>query len=383
MKIAYVSENDSSDIKAWSGLDFFIKNALASQENVELYTIDKLTNKYRVWIKIKKLLYNITGKRYQAMREPMLLKDYAKQITDRLKPDTDCIFAPSSMPVSYLETNIPIFFYTDANFDEMKSYYSSYVNLCAETQKDGFLAEKQALENATLAFYASDWAVNSAMKHYGVAKEKVKVIPFGANILDEPNLETIKININNRDFSQCDLLFIGVDFERKGGKLAFEVAKNLNNSGVKTKLHIVGIPNLSTEFQQDFVINYGFLNKNIESEKEILNKLFVTSNYLIVPSEAEAYGLVYCEANAYGIPAIGTITGGIPTIIKNDINGWIFEKSDFAKKCSDKIKENFRSEENYKKIALSSFNEYKSRLNWKVSGKRMIELMQISIDKKN
>ena len=265
----------------------------------------------------------------------------------------------------------------------MKSYYPSYVNLCKETQKDGFLAEKQALNLATLAFYASDWAANSAIKNYDVDSKKVKVIPFGANILEDPSLETIKNNISKRDFGTCQLLFIGVDFERKGGKLAFEVAKNLNNEGMPTILHIVGIPNLPTEFQTDFVKNHGFLNKNIEGEKLILNQLFETSHFLIVPSEAEAYGLVYCEANAYGIPAIGTKTGGIPTIIKDGINGWIFEKTDFVEKCSFIIKENFSSEENYKTVAISSYNKYTNRLNWKTSGKIMIELIRHSINKKN
>jgi glycosyltransferase involved in cell wall biosynthesis len=372
MKIAYVSENDSSDIKNWSGLDFFIKHSLAIQDNIEIVTIDKLSNNFRNRLRVKKLLYNITGRRYQAMREPRLLKDYAQQIIERLPKDIDCIFAPSSMPLAYLDIKVPIFFYTDAAFNEMIDYYPAYVNLCKETLTNGFLAEKKALDKAKLAFYASDWAAKSAIKHYHINPDKVKVVPFGANLFEELSETKIQQNISARSTTDFHLLFIGVDFIRKGGNLAFKVAQKLNQNGIKTTLHIVGIPNLPAEFSKDFVINYGYVNKNEAEGKAIFDKLFSESHFLIVPSEAEAYGLVYCEANAYGIPAIGTNTGGIPTIIKNDINGWIFDKENFVDNCYNHIKSTLKSTDTYNKMAKTSFDEYKNRLNWAVSGKKII-----------
>ena len=379
MKIAYVSENDSSDIQNWSGLDYFIKYSLSIQEGVEIITIDKLTNNFRKWLRIKKLFYNITGRRYQAIREPRLLKDYARQISERLPQDIDCIFAPSSMPIAYLESNIPVFFYTDAGFDEMIDYYPAYVNLCNETLKNGFLAEKRALENVKIAFYASDWAKEAAIKHYNIPPDKIKTVPFGANIFKELSETTIQENIAARSTTEFNLLFIGVDFIRKGGNLAFELAEKLNQNGIKTTLHIVGIPNLPAKYRKDFVKNYGYVNKGQNEGKAIFDKLFSDSHFLIVPSEAEAYGLVYCEANAHGIPAIGTITGGIPTIIKNDVNGWIFEKEEFIENTYNKIKNTIERPDLYKKLAKTSFDEYKNRLNWRVSGKKLINFIKSAL----
>lgn len=379
MKIAYVSENDSSDIQNWSGLDYFIKYSLSIQEGVEIITIDKLTNNFRKWLRIKKLFYNITGRRYQAIREPRLLKDYARQISERLPQDIDCIFAPSSMPIAYLESNIPVFFYTDAAFDEMIDYYPAYVNLCNETLKNGFLAEKRALENVKIAFYASDWAKEAAIKHYNIPPDKIKTVPFGANIFKELSETTIQENIAARSTTEFNLLFIGVDFIRKGGNLAFELAEKLNQNGIKTTLHIVGIPNLPAKYRKDFVKNYGYVNKGQNEGKAIFDKLFSDSHFLIVPSEAEAYGLVYCEANAHGIPAIGTITGGIPTIIKNDVNGWIFEKEEFIENTYNKIKNTIERPDLYKKLAKTSFDEYKNRLNWRVSGKKLINFIKSAL----
>ncbi len=376
MKIAYISENDSSDIKNWSGLDYFIKHSLYIQEGIEIFTIDNLSNNYKNLLRLKKLFYNITGRRYQAVREPRLLKDYARQIAERLPNDIDCIFAPSSMTVAYLEVEIPVFFYTDATFDGMIDYYPTFVNLCQETQKNGYMAEKKALANAKMAFYASDWAAQSAIKNYGIEQSKVKIVAFGANIFEELTDTKIQQNIIERSTSVCNLLFIGVDFVRKGGKLAFEVAQKLNADGIKTILHVVGIPDLPAQYSTEFVKNYGYVNKNQDEGKAIFTKLFSESHFLIVPSEAEAYGLVYCEANAHGIPAIGTNTGGIPTIIKNDINGWIFDKANFTNDCFNNIKNTFTSPDKYKKLAHSSLQEYKVRLNWKNSGKQIIDFIK-------
>jgi glycosyltransferase involved in cell wall biosynthesis len=325
------------------------------------------------------LFYNITGRRYQAIREPRLLKDYARQISERLPQDIDCIFAPSSMPIAYLESKIPVFFYTDATFDEMIDYYPAYVNLCSETLKNGFLAEKKALENVKLAFYASDWAKESAIKHYDIKPDKIKTVPFGANIFKELSETTIQENIAARSTTACNLLFIGVDFIRKGGNLAFELAEKLNQNGIKTTLHIIGIPDLPTKYLKDFVKSYGYVNKSQSEGKAIFDKLFRESHFLIVPSEAEAYGLVYCEANAHGIPAIGTITGGIPTIIKNDINGWIFDKEEFIENTNNKIKSTIETPDLYKKLAKTSFDEYKNRLNWSVSGKKLINFIKSAL----
>jgi glycosyltransferase involved in cell wall biosynthesis len=280
------------------------------------------------------------------------------------------------MPIAYLDVKTPIFFYTDATFDEMIDYYPSYVNLCQETLNKGFEAEKKALENARISFYASDWAAQSAIKHYNISPDKVKVIPFGANIFEELSETKIQENISTRSTAECHLLFIGVDFIRKGGNLAFEVAQKLNQNGIKTTLHVVGIVDLPNEFNTYFVKNYGYVNKNQTEGKVIFNKLFSESHFLIVPSEAEAYGLVYCEANAHGIPAIGTNTGGIPTIIKNDINGWIFNKENFVDNAYNQIKSLIQSPELYNQMAKKSFDEYRNRLNWSVSGKNIIKLIK-------
>lgn len=56
---------------------------------------------------------------------------------------------------------------------------------------------------------------------------------------------------------------------------------------------------------------------------------FESIDILIQPSDFESFGLSIAEAMSYGKIAIGTNVGGIPEIIRNNINGFLIEKGDF------------------------------------------------------
>src|SRR4029077_19841328 len=97
-----------------------------------------------------------------------------------------------------------------------------------------------ALSKCRLAIYSSEWGAKSAIENYDVDPEKVKVVPFGANIECERNFSDIDALVENKNFDICKLLFVGADWHRKGGSRALEVGRLLNARGLKTELHIAG-----------------------------------------------------------------------------------------------------------------------------------------------
>jgi glycosyltransferase involved in cell wall biosynthesis len=85
---------------------------------------------------------------------------------------------------------------------------------------------------------------------------------------------------------------------------------------------------------------------------------------------------VFCEANSFGVPCISSRAGGIPTIIRPNINGNLFDlDADISEYC-DYIHNLFANYVNYKDLALSSFHEYESRLNWDVAGQKVKSLLE-------
>jgi glycosyltransferase involved in cell wall biosynthesis len=258
----------------------------------------------------------------------------------------------------------------------MINYYEAFSNLCAETIKYGHELEQEALDTCKLAIYSSDWAAQSAIEYYKASPDKIKVVPFGANVHSELTFEEIKGLIATRTSSVCKLLFLGVDWERKGGAVAFETARILNEAGLKTELHIVGIKNVPINNLPPFMKLHGFISKASKEGMKKFNDLIGKSHFLILPTKADCTPVVFSEACSFGLPILTTNTGGISTIVKENINGKAFEVTSPAQQYAEFVLQKFNNYNSYHDLALSSFEDYRNRLNWKVSGKRMVELMK-------
>jgi glycosyltransferase involved in cell wall biosynthesis len=376
MNISFVTTHDALDVHNWSGSSFHIAKALES-EHAQMDYIGNLRIRYKKLLKSKELFYKkALHRRYLFQREPAVADGYAKQIAERMKPCSDLIFSPGSVPISRLRSDKPKIFYTDATFAGMLNFYESFTNLCAETIRNGHRLEQEALSSCSLAIYSSDWAAQTALDNYTVDPAKVKVVPFGANIQCNRDTGDIKRIIAQRPKDTCKLLFLGVDWVRKGGKLVMEIAERLNKAGLRTELHIAGISPLPVDDLPKYVRHHGFISKSTPEGKARLETLIADSHFLVMPAKAEAYGLVLCEANSFGVPDIASTVGGIPTIVKQDVNGKLFPLGTSAGEHANYIGNLFSHYEEYEKLALSSFEAFQQRLNWNVAGKQLMSLFR-------
>jgi glycosyltransferase involved in cell wall biosynthesis len=375
MRISYTTMYAAKDLHAWSGLGYFIGKALERQDG-ELDYIGDLQGGRPMPLVLKKLYYRGLGKQFFFEREPSVVKRYARQIASRLRPDTDIVFSPGTVPIAFLAPGKPKVFYADACFAGMIGFYDSFSSMCRETIEHGNYIEQVALETSDLAIYASDWAAETAISHYKVDPSKVKVVPFGANIETDRNEDAIRDIVAARSDKECHLVFLGVDWERKGGKLAVEVADRLNKAGLPTTLHVVGIPKIPMDPLPAFVINHGFISKSNPEGSKKMERLLATSHFLILPTKAECFGVVFCEASSFALPSLTTRVGGIPTAIRDDVNGKMFDLSDDAGQYARYILSKFANQSDYRELAFSSFSEYRARLNWGVSGKAIMKLLR-------
>ncbi|GHT54249.1 hypothetical protein FACS189451_06100 [Bacteroidia bacterium] len=374
MKIAYVSTGNAHDVHHWSGLNYHIAKALESQ-GVEIEYIDHLSAKESFSDYVRRAFYRLFfHKHSMAGRTFAIAGQYAKAIEKRLSPDTDVVFSPGSLPIALLKTPKKKVFYTDATFAAMLNYYAGFNDLAAYAVKTGNRLEKCALQNSDLVFYASDWAANSAVNAYGTDPQKIKVVPFGANI-ESSNTETaIRQIIKNKLNGQCNLLFCGVDWNRKGGKIALQIAQEIHDRNRSVHLDIVGVRE-PLELP-DFAENHGFISKKTPEGRKQLNELFTQAHFFLLPTRAECYGLVFCEAASFGLPSMATKTGGVTTIIRDNKNGMTFDLSASPGEYADCIIRLLENPGAYERLSLSAFRDYKERLNWEVAGKTMVDFIK-------
>jgi len=382
MNIAYITTYDARSLKGkneWSGTGYYIAKSL-QEKKVDINFIGPLNDPIhnRLERKLKRTYYSIIHqKNYQKDPDSGTLKSYAAEILRKLSGKKDeVVFSATVNPIAYLDCDQPIAFWADATFSGIAEFYPLYSNLHQNVVKDWHCMEKLALKKASLAIYSSDWAANSAIHDYGVNPDKVKVVPFGANIDYAPSYDSIKEIIKARPSDLCRLLFLGVDWVRKGGSKAYEVAKMLNDRGLPTELIVVGCQPEIEEPLPEFVKPLGFISKASDEGKQRIRELIAESHFLILPSLADCTPIVLSEANSLGTPCLSTSVGGIPTIIKSNVNGNLFQlNADIAEYC-DYIDNLFTNYVDYKNLALSAFGEYQSRLNWNIAGQKAKELLR-------
>ena len=380
MKIAYASILPANDVNSWSGLNLHIADCLRAQ-GAEVHLLPPLHDaKLATFSKIKALTRRIiTGKRHLWTRDARLLRAYGRRLGEALaKVDCDLVFSPGTEPLAHLpasETR-PVAFWTDAPFAAMSGYYAWYQNLADRSLADGLSCDALALGRSSLAIYSSDWAADAARQAHGLSPEKVAVVPFGANL--EPNLQTDQLAtcIAERLQPPWRFLFVGVEWERKGGPKAVETVAELNRRGYPSELVVVGCqPPASSLPLPGFVHLEGFLSKRTEAGRQRLAELYRTSLFFLMPALAEAYGIVFCEANAHGVPCLSTATGGIPTIIHHGENGFLFAPDAVASEIAEKILQFIRPLA-YTRLSEVSLGSYQERLNWRSSGTRLMQLLE-------
>jgi len=279
----------------------------------------------------------------------------------------DVVLCPSSIVCAGLDTDVPIVTWEDATFAGMVGYYpGKWKNFASATIRHGNEIQQASLSKAALSVFSSEWAAQSAVANYKIDKKNVAVVPLGANLTEVPNQIDVLAAINSRTQTQeCRLLFIGVEWHRKGGDLVVETAVALRKKGINAFVDVVGCEPIGT--MPDCVRSHGFVSKATAEGREKLRALLLNAHFLFVPSLAECYGLVFAEASAFGVPSIARATGGIPTAVQNDQNGWALGVAEPAQTYAELIANQFENAETYKTTALRARQFYEERLNWHVA----------------
>ncbi len=298
-----------------------------------------------------------------------------KQLADN---DFDLIFAPAcASETAFLEIDTPIVIVEDANFALLYNYYAQFSNLLQRSYYEANTLEGLALNKAALVLHPSPWARRSSLENYHVAQENVYAVPFGANVDNPPPAE---VALTRKKSDRCKLFFIGVDWERKGGAIAFETLLKLEELGIQAELTICGcIP--PPQFSHERMKVIPFLSRKDEKQRREMEKLFETSDFLFLPTRGECYGMVFCEASSYGLPSITTDTGGVSGAVTNGENGFMLPLSAGGAEYAELIAQVYQDDAKYAKLVKSSRAAYEDRLNWDAWGRTVTKLIHEKLER--
>jgi glycosyltransferase involved in cell wall biosynthesis len=376
MKLLVIGLEHPEHVRSWSGIPHHLSRALA--KHFELCFVGDF---YGPAASLHQFIFRIYRRLgwgvYRIRSEPAVLKEFVRRVEDAIKREKpDAILSICCEPIAFLPPGLPAYLVHDSTFHLNLHHYPASKDFCRRARKTAEEAQNRAFARSTLTFASSQWAKKSACQDYGLPSSKVKVIPFGANLVDAPSAEEVAEAIEKRLASDCfDFLFVGVEWERKGGDTAVSIVEALVHRGLNARLHLVGCTPPATVLEKSFVLSHGFLSKNKPDERTQLNSLFESARFFIVPSIAECYGCVFCEAAAYGLPSIARKTGGIPEIIKSESTGFLLSDELLEERIVELVLDLSRNPTQYREMALRARADYEARLNWDAYASKLKELL--------
>jgi glycosyltransferase involved in cell wall biosynthesis len=184
------------------------------------------------------------------------------------------------------------------------------------THRPNILLGKRVFEAAARIVTRSEWARKSVIEDYKIDPEKVKVIYPGVN--------STKLTPRDRSINEpqkpFNILFIGGDFERKGGLDVLEVF--LETFSSSAELHLVTQDPVKCQHPNIHI------HKDVKAYTSKWLELYSQADVFVMPTHFEGFGWVFIEAMAAGLPVIATRINAIPEMVNHGETGFLIQPGD-------------------------------------------------------
>lgn len=204
--------------------------------------------------------------------------------------------------------DIPNYVYTDnvALERERSAWYVSP----GEPSQPWLDLEARIYRDAAHVFTFGSRIRRILVEHYGLADSKATCCGTGANILPAtpPNMDLAR-------YARRNIVFAGIDWERKGGLDVLAAFVKLKERLPDATLTIVGCnPPEAAGVPRCTVVGRVSL--------DVLARLYLDASCLCVPSRYEPFGNVFVEAGHFGLPVVATTVGQIGDVVHDGVNGF-------------------------------------------------------------
>ncbi len=212
----------------------------------------------------------------------------------------------------------PTFLYIDSTYKQLFEfdgfYYTPSKNPRLEARKQQRRAA--AYQSARGVFGTSQWALDSAVADYGTSPQNTHVLPFCVDTAQwYPGDAAQKAKK-----SGCDLLFVGGDFQRKGGPRLLDWAATTKAAG--WRLHLVTPEPVEVSDPRVCVYN------DLKSNDPRLQALYAQADVFVLPTLADCSPIAGIEALASGLPLVIADTGATSEIVQSGQTGFLVPQND-------------------------------------------------------
>lgn len=305
MKILHVGEYVNGGVATYLRT---LLNGLQKYSNIESYLLISEYKSQKNWENItKKVFY------YKYKRNIFNIFSAIKQIHEVIKKvNPDIIHVHSTW--AGLFVRLPYLFRKRKAKIIYQSHGWAFLMDTSNYKKNIYALVEKILSMPTdKIINISNYEQNQATK-YGLNKNKMIMIYNGVE--DKVNRSSLKLNW---DGNKINLLFVGRLDRQKGLDLFLDVYEKMKLKNIH--LYVIGTSILDNNLPKntEYVTYLGWV------DSKDIDEYYQACDAVIMPSRWEGFGLVAIEAMRNSKPIIASNRGALPELIKNTINGYIFD----------------------------------------------------------
>jgi len=158
------------------------------------------------------------------------------------------------------------------------------------------------------------WAADSLVADYGVPRYKISVIRPGVDI------QRFRPGGDGGTRGPVRILFVGGDFQRKGGPDLLEAMRRL---GPRAECDVV--TNADVQVPAGVVCR---IHRGLAPQDPELVRLYREADIFTLPSRGDCFPQAVAEGLASGLPVVASTAGAIPEMISEGENGYLVPPAD-------------------------------------------------------
>jgi starch synthase len=297
---------------------------------------------------------------YKSAYASRLRSDNAARRIRALSSRPDLVFQVHAL---FAQSASPSVLYLDCTHAQSAQLWPAWNPLRGTALRAWYRRERETYQLARHIFVFSEATKASLVDDYGIAPENITVTGAGVNFSNLPELPE-----PDRFEGDPTILFIGNDFERKGGMVLLDAFRRVRAVFPEARLQLVGVSPTLTE--QPGVQILGRVN-----DRARISALYADASVFVVPSFFDPYPLVALEAMAFGLPVITTRQMGTPEMIVDGATGLLVEPGDAGALAAALVRVLSDSAE-AARLGSAARRDVESRFTWDAVVDRMAPVLE-------
>jgi glycosyltransferase involved in cell wall biosynthesis len=346
-----------------ASMERMLKDAFPEFE-VDNFSVNEVVKRNRAWLPWnlwyvarecgREILRGEFGARYALYRTTYAFRRLRVAMQQYIHPGRHLFSFQMQSIYNTSVPGVPYFVYTDhthlsnlnyPDFDRKELRSAQWIAL-----------ERSIYECATVVFTRSTDVAADLVRYYNISPNKIECVYAGSNV-DVKNAG----EPNNNGYSNKRILFVGVDWLRKGGAELQEAFRIVLKSHPDAHLTIAGsntpvaLPNCTVLGP----VNAGDLSRH-----------YTEASVFCLPTKREPFGIAFVEAMMHRLPIVATGVGAVPDMVENGVNGFLVEPGK-AEPLAQALCTLLDSPQLCQQFGRRSYEKAVDRYTWEATGRRI------------